>query len=84
MHDRITHILRTDEFFCRPLLGRAIALTSVVSISGFALLRLAEFEPIQYSGVPAGVTMVTARVGDVFCAASLNLRNRQATHVLTR
>ena len=56
--------------------GRAITFTSVVATSGFAILLLAEFKPIQYFGLLAGLTMITAWIGDVFvlpaCAALLN------------
>jgi predicted RND superfamily exporter protein len=59
--------------------GRAITFTSVVSASGFAILLLAEFRPIQYFGLLAGLTMITGWMGDVFvlpaCVASLNLWN---------
>ncbi len=63
--------------------SRAITFTSVVATSGFAILLLAEFKPIQYFGLLAGLTMITAWIGDVFvlpaCAASLNPWNGRAS-----
>lgn len=60
--------------------GRAITFTSVVSAAGFGILLLAEFKPIQYFGLLAGITMATAWVGDVLvlpaCAAWLRLWDR--------
>jgi predicted RND superfamily exporter protein len=57
--------------------GRAITFTSVVASTGFMILVLAEFKPIQYFGLFGSVTMVTAWIGDVFilpaCVASLKL-----------
>ena len=62
--------------------GRAITFTSVVSASGFAILLLAEFRPIQYFGLLTGLTMIAGWMGDVLvlpaCVASLNLWGRQA------
>jgi len=46
--------------------GAAITFTSVVAAAGFAILLLAEFKPIQYFGLLAGLTMITAWIGDVF------------------
>jgi len=46
--------------------GTAITFTSVVAAAGFVILLLAEFRPIQYFGLLAGITMVTAWIGDVF------------------
>jgi predicted RND superfamily exporter protein len=68
--------------------GRAITFTSVVSASGFAILLLAEFRPIQYFGLLAGLTMITGWMGDVFvlpaCVASLNLWNGRAKREQTQ
>jgi predicted RND superfamily exporter protein len=67
--------------------GRAITFTSIVSASGFAILLLAEFRPIQYFGLLTGVTMITGWMGDVFvlpaCVASLNLWGRQEVQGVT-
>ena len=61
--------------------GRAILFTSIVATAGFAILLLAEFKPIQYFGLLAGVTMLTASAADFLvlpaCVASVNLWNRQ-------
>jgi len=62
--------------------GAAITFTSVVAAAGFVILLLAEFRPIQYFGLLAGITMVTAWVGDVFvlpaCVTLLQLWDRKA------
>ncbi len=61
--------------------GRAILFTSVVATAGFVILLLAEFKPIQYFGLLAGVTMLTASAADFLvlpaCVASVNLWHRQ-------
>ncbi len=58
-------------------IGRAITFTSVVAAAGFAILCLARFRPIQYFGLLAGITMVTAWIGDIFvlpaCIAAMRL-----------
>ena len=43
--------------------GRAILFTSLVATAGFAILLLAQFKPIQYFGLLAGVTMIAASAG---------------------
>ena len=74
--DRDNAISRTFE-----KAGAAITFTSVVAAAGFAILLLAEFKPIQYFGLLAGITMVTAWVGDVFilpaCVTTLRLWDRR-------
>jgi hypothetical protein len=61
--------------------GAAITFTSVVAAAGFAILLLAEFKPIQYFGLLAGLTMITAWIGDVFvlpaCVTTLRLWDRE-------
>lgn len=42
------------------------AITSIVTATGFAILLLADFKPIQYFGLFTGLTMITAWMGDVF------------------
>lgn len=58
-------------------IGRAITFTSVVAAAGFVILCLAKFRPIQYFGLLASITMVTAWIGDVFvlpaCIAAMRL-----------
>ncbi len=44
--------------------GRAILFTSLVATAGFVILLLAQFKPIQYFGLLAGVTMITASAAD--------------------
>jgi len=60
--------------------GAAITFTSVVAAAGFAILLMAEFRPIQYFGLLAGITMITAWIGDVFvlpaCVTTLRLWER--------
>ncbi len=62
------------------LTGRAIMFTSVVATAGFAILLLSRFKPIQYFGLLAGVTMITASAADFLvlpaCVASMNLWDR--------
>ena len=62
--------------------GAAITFTSVVAAAGFAILLLAEFKPIQCFGLLAGITMITAWVGDVFilpaCVTTLRLWDRRS------
>jgi len=74
-HDNLAGVGRTFENA-----GRAMTFTSVVSAAGFVILLLAEFKPIQYFGLLAGITMATAWAGDVFllpaCAAFLRLWDR--------
>ena len=57
--------------------GAAITFTSVVAAAGFAILLMAEFKPIQYFGLLAGITMITAWMGDVLvlpaCVTALRL-----------
>lgn len=57
--------------------GPAITYTSIVTATGFAILLLADFKPIQYFGLFTGLTMITAWIGDVFvlpaCVAFLRL-----------
>jgi predicted RND superfamily exporter protein len=61
--------------------GRAILFTSVVATAGFVILLLAQFKPIQYFGLLAGVTMLTASAADFLvlpaCVASVNLWNQR-------
>ncbi|MEN6578035.1 MAG: MMPL family transporter [Phycisphaerales bacterium] len=61
--------------------GRAILFTSLVATAGFVILLLAEFKPIQYFGLLAGVTMITASAADFLvlpaCVAFVNLWDRQ-------
>ena len=61
--------------------GRAITCTSVVTTAGFVIMLLADFQPIQYFGLFAGITMIMAWVGDVFilpaCVADLRLWDRK-------
>lgn len=61
--------------------GAAITFTSVVATAGFAILVLAQFKPIQYFGLLASLTMVTAWIGDVFvlpaCVTILRLWDRR-------
>lgn len=62
--------------------GAAITFTSVVAAAGFAILLMAEFKPIQYFGLLAGITMITAWIGDVFvlpaCVTLLRPWDRKA------
>jgi predicted RND superfamily exporter protein len=59
------------------IMGRAILFASMVATTGFAILVLAQFKPIQYFGLLAGVTMLTASAADFLvlpaCVASVNL-----------
>ena len=61
--------------------GRAILFTSLVATAGFAILLLAQFKPIQYFGLLAGVTMIAASAGDFLvlpaCVAFVNLWDRR-------
>jgi predicted RND superfamily exporter protein len=74
--DNPTAIYRS---FCTT--GRAILSTSIVAAAGFAILLLAQFKPIQYFGLLAGLTMLTASAADFLvlpaCVASVNLWNRR-------
>ena len=60
--------------------GRGILFTSIVATAGFGILLLAEFKPIQYFGLLAGVTMLTASAADFLvlpaCVAFMNLWGR--------
>lgn len=62
------------------LTGRAILFTSLVATAGFVILLLAEFKPIQYFGLLAGVTMIAASAADFLvlpaCVAFVNLWDR--------
>jgi len=64
--------------FCTT--GRGILFTSIVATAGFGILLLAEFKPIQYFGLLAGVTMLTASAADFLvlpaCVAFVNLCDR--------
>ncbi len=61
--------------------GRAILFTSIVATAGFVILLLAQFKPIQYFGLLAAVTMLTASAADFLvlpaCVASVNLWNQR-------
>jgi len=61
--------------------GRAILFTSIVATAGFVILLLAQFKPIQYFGLLAGVTMLTASAADFLvlpaCVAFVNLWDRR-------
>jgi predicted RND superfamily exporter protein len=63
------------------IMGRGILFASLVATAGFAILLLAQFRPIQYFGLLAGVTMLTASAADFLvlpaCVASVNLWNQQ-------
>lgn len=65
--------------FC--VTGRAILFTSLVATAGFAILLLAEFKPIQYFGLLAGVTMIAASAADFLvlpaCVAFVSLWDRR-------
>lgn len=65
--------------------GAAITFTSVVAAAGFVILLLAEFKPIQYFGLLAGLTMITAWIGDVFvlpaCVTTVRLWDREERKV---
>lgn len=67
--------------------GRAITFTSVVSTVGFVILCLAPFRPIRYFGLLAGVTMITAWLGDVLvlpaCVRLVRLWDRNETFANT-
>jgi predicted RND superfamily exporter protein len=58
-------------------IGPAVTLTSIVATSGFLILYMSQFKPVRYFGLLAGITMVTAWLGDVLvlpaCTAILNL-----------
>jgi predicted RND superfamily exporter protein len=64
---------------CLSHIGRAITFTTMVSITGFCLMLLAQFKPIQYFGALASVTMVLAWIGDVcllpVCVVALEKKN---------
>ena len=45
--------------------GSAMLFTSVVAAAGFGVLCLAQFKPICYFGLLAGVTMITALLADL-------------------
>lgn len=59
------------------IMGRGILFASLVATAGFAILLLAQFKPIQYFGLLAGVTMLTASAADFLvlpaCVASVSL-----------
>ncbi len=61
--------------------GRAILFTSLVATAGFAILLLAQFKPIQYFGLLAGMTMIAASAADFLvlpaCVAFVNLWDRK-------
>ena len=61
--------------------GRAILFTSIVATAGFVILLLAQFKPVQYFGLLAGVTMLAASAADFLvlpaCVAFVNLWNRR-------
>lgn len=61
--------------FC--IAGRGILFTSLVATAGFVILLLAQFKPIQYFGLLAGVTMIAASAADFLvlpaCVAFVNL-----------
>jgi predicted RND superfamily exporter protein len=63
------------------IMGRGILFASLVATAGFAILLLAQFRPIQYFGLLAGVTMLTASAADFLvlpaCVASVNLWNQR-------
>ncbi len=65
--------------FC--IAGRAILFTSLVATAGFVILLLAQFKPIQYFGLLAGVTMIAASAADFLvlpaCVAYMNLWDRK-------
>ena len=51
--------------------GRAIAFTSVILCSGFALLTFSQFLPAKNFGWLSALTMVTALIGDLFLLPAL-------------
>jgi predicted RND superfamily exporter protein len=64
--------------------GRGILFASLVATAGFAILLLAQFKPIQYFGLLAGVTMLTASAADFLvlpaCVACVNLWERRGNN----
>ncbi len=46
--------------------GTELTFTSIIAVLGFLILDLASFKPIQYFGLLAGLTMITAWISDVF------------------